>query len=718
MADEWLDRLNPAQRQAVVWGEGPLLIVAGAGTGKTRTLASRVAYLIKQGTAPDRILLLTFTRRAAAQMIGQVREIIQTAETSAVWHGTFHSVSNRLLRTYGKAVGLSADFTVMDQGDSADTLNIIRADLGFTRTKKRFPRKVTLNKIYSHTVNAQIALSDVLKKHFPWCMDDQEAIASIFRSYVERKRENNVLDYDDLLLFWRALVTASPVTDTLADRFDHLLVDEYQDTNALQSDIVKGMRKNSTNVAVVGDDAQAIYSFRAATVRNILDFPQLFPGTQVVTLEKNYRSTQPILQASNAVIDQAKERFTKNLYSERQSNQKPILHTCQDDDEQTQAICRRVLDHYEQGIALKEQAVLFRTSHHSAKLEIELTRRNIPFHKYGGLKFVEAAHVKDTMAYLRILENPTDQLSWYRVLLLMKGIGPTNAKRIMEYLLFGRTSDAAANKNATANQPDDNVSDSEPNDGDTSNGGDRVTALRRLIDAPPKVPPAARDSFEALRQVLARCCGFDVDRPDQEPGEPLELASQLELIGKLYEPICEEVYDNTLVRMRDLEQLADIAAGYRSRSRFITDLTLDPPVSTSDFAGAPYLDDDYMILSTIHSAKGCEWTSVHVLHCSDGHIPSDMATADQAGIDEERRLFYVALTRAKDYLYVYFPLRYYLSGNPHSDRHSYAQLTRYIDDSVKPLFEKRFSTRDETMDIESPEGTKAVGKWLDELFDG
>ncbi|MGB0716222.1 MAG: ATP-dependent helicase [Phycisphaerae bacterium] len=698
MQPEWLEQLNSAQRDAVTHGEGPLLVIAGAGTGKTRTLASRVAYLLHQGVSPDKILLLAFTRRAAAQMISQIRDILESSDATTVWHGTFHAVANRLLRIYGNAVGLGEGFTVMDQGDAADLLGIIRGELGYAKTSKRFPQKVTLCKMYSHTINAQTPLTDVMKKHFPWCMDEQEAISQIFKAYVQRKRENNVMDYDDLLLFWRLLVHDSPVADLIADRFDHVLVDEYQDTNLLQSDIISGMRARKRNLVAVGDDAQAIYSFRAATIRNILDFPTIFDGARVVTLEKNYRSTQTILAASNAVMEQAKERYTKNLFSDKASNQKPILHTCRDDEEQTTAICTRVLEQYESGVALKNQAVLFRSSHHSARLEVELKRRNIPFHKFGGLKFVEAAHIKDTLAYLRVLENPSDRLSWYRVLGLIPGVGLKTAQRMITHLL---------------QQTGDNQT--------IDAGAVTHSVFSRLKQHPPKAPVQGKEFFDGLVTLMSACNGLDkngsaaAEADDQ--GSLPDLPTQVELVRRYYEPLCDTNYENAKMRIRDLEQLANIAAGYRSREKFITDLTLDPPVSTSDLAGPPMLDDDYLTLSTIHSAKGCEWHSVHVIHASDGHIPSDMATSDQDGIDEERRLFYVALTRAKEWLYVYFPLRYYHSGNPRSDKHSYAQLTRFVDDNVKPLFEKRFSERDEILDVSSADAKETVNKWLDSLFD-
>ncbi len=766
MSEAWLDDLNPAQREAVRYGDGPLLVIAGAGTGKTKTLACRVAWLIARGVPPDRILLLTFTRRAAAEMISRAGHLIGQAEGGAagkVWGGTFHAVANRLLRYYGRAIGVLPDFTVMDQGDAADMMNLIRGELGLARTDKRFPRKDTLVAIYSRVVNSQDKLDTVLKRHFPWCEDAIDGIRRIFERYVERKREHNVVDYDDLLLLWAALCRAPRVGDSVADRFDHILVDEYQDTNAVQAAILQGMRRNRRNIMVVGDDAQSIYSFRAATVRNILDFPRQFHGAHIVTLEQNYRSTGPILAASNAVMSAAKERYTKELWSSRPSSQRPVLLTCADEPEQCRVVCENILRHLEQGTALRRQGVLFRAGHHSDQLEIELARRKIPFHKYGGLKFIEAAHIKDMLAFLRILENPHDAISWFRVLQLLDGIGPRSARRLIEVLGVRRqTNDAQreAEQSADADRP------GPASPGSVAKAGPAVSAvspLQRLFASPPDVPAAARDAYEGLRQALAECCGVKPIRlpkkrnrrrseadhreevpdakampPDDaetqtsvpieresQPGAPETpahrdeppLAAQIERLRLFYEPIFERTYENAKMRLRDIEMLQQVAGGYRSRGRFITDLTLDPPTSTSDLAQAPFLEEDYLILSTIHSAKGCEWDVVHILHAADGMIPSDMAVEDQDGIEEERRLLYVAMTRAKDMLYVYFPLRYYHTRWATGDRHSYAQLSRFIADTARHLFEERSASGRRDADFPTRAQTTAdVRDWLNRLW--
>ena len=679
MSASWLSELNPAQREAVTHGEGPLLVVAGAGTGKTKTLVCRVAYLIEQGVVPDRILLLTFTRRAAAEMLTRATRLVGGKGGGAagkVWGGTFHAMANRLLRIYGRALGLPADFTVMDQSDAADLMGLIRSELGLAKRKRRFPQKRTLVGIYSRMVNAQEKLSSAVERHFPWCAEDLEDLRRIFESYTQRKREDHVLDYDDLLLMWNALAAAPGVGEAMADRFEHILVDEFQDTNPIQSELLRAMRKRQANIMAVGDDAQSIYSFRAATVRNILDFPDHFPGTRLVTLEQNYRSIQPILEASNAVMRQARERYTKDLWSERRSEQKPVLTTCLDEPNQCDTVCENILTHLEEGIPLMRQAVLFRAGHHSDQLEVELTRRNIPFRKYGGLKFVEAAHVKDMLAFLRILENPFEEMSWFRVLQLLSGIGPRTARRVMDALGVRRA------------RPVEGADDDEAR---------AVTPLTRLIHHPPPVPPAARKQFEALRVALADCLGVAPGAtgslPAREGGErgrnAPELAAQVERVQRFYQPIFADIYENPTIRLRDLEQLQQIATGYRSRSRFVTDLTLDPPETTADLAQPPFLEDDFLVLSTIHSAKGCEWDVVHIIHAADGMIPSDMAVRDEAGVDEERRLLYVAMTRAKDWLYVYAPLRYYHRRFGLGDAHGYAQLSRYLTDTVRRCFERR-----------------------------
>jgi len=652
---DWLEELNPQQRSAASHGDGPLLVVAGAGSGKTRTLAYRVAYLIASGVDPARILLLTFTRRAAQEMLKRASSVIERGggSTTKAWGGTFHAMANRLLRIYAKAASLNGDFTVMDQSDSRDLVNILRHDMGLHKKEKRFPRKATCLSIYSRCVNGSDDLDDVLKRLFPWCDMWGKELKELFRMYVARKQEQNVLDYDDLLLYWAQLVSDEDLARQIGGRFDHILVDEYQDTNKVQAQILRGMRRFNSNVTVVGDDAQSIYSFRAATVRNMLDFPKQFPGATTVTLEQNYRSVPQILETTNRVISMASERYTKDLWSARDAGEKPWLVTCKDEDRQDQFVIEKVLEHYEQGVPLRQQAVLFRAAHLSAGLEVELTRRNIPYHKYGGLRFLEAAHVKDMIAVLRIVENPMDQMAWFRCLQLLDGIGPGTAAKAVKHVASHRY---------------------DPRSIGTF-----------------KAPPAAQAGIKAFAKMVTDLAA--VGRADP--------ASQVERVRKYYNPILKKIYENPKVRSRDLANLEQIASGYRSRRQFLVDLQLDPPTSTSDLAGPPSRDEDWLVLSTIHSAKGCEWDCVYVIHASDGCLPSDMSTGTSEEIEEEMRLAYVAMTRARDFLYVTWPLRYYHKWYSFTDRHSYAQLSRFFTEKVCESMEMLALGQGEAQDEES-----------------
>jgi len=653
-AATYLDGLNPAQRRAVVHGVSlagtvapPLLVIAGAGSGKTNTLAHRVAHLIVNGTDPRRILLMTFSRRAAVEMRSRVERIVRKVlgENSLVvaealtWAGTFHGVGARLLREYAERIGLDPAFTIHDREDAADLMNLVRHELGFSRTERRFPAKGTCLAIYSRCANADASLEAVLGLAFPWCTGWADELKALFAAYVESKQTQNVLDYDDLLLYWAQMMSDAAFAAEVGTRFDHVLVDEYQDTNRLQSSILLALKPDGAGLTVVGDDAQSIYSFRAATVRNILDFPDQFtPRAEIVTLDRNYRSTQPILTAANGVIGLAKERFKKNLWTERSSSQYPQLVTLRDETDQARYVVEQVLCNREQGAMLKQQAVLFRTSSHSGPLEVELTRRNIPFIKFGGLKFLEAAHVKDILALLRFVENPRDRIAGFRLLHLLPGVGPATAQRVL-----------------------DSIAES----------ADPVDALRSL-----RAPPRAGTDWTSFVETVVslRDCRWPAD---------------LELAQLWYQPHLERIHDDAEVRRADLVQLEQIAASYASRERFLTELTLDPPDATSDQAGVPLLDEDYLILSTIHSAKGQEWKSVFVLNVVDGCIPSDLGVGSSAELEEERRLLYVAMTRARDDLHLIVPQRFFTHGqSPQGDRHLYASRTRFIPEALLSLFER------------------------------
>ncbi len=633
-----LEGLNERQRHAAIHAGGPLLVIAGAGTGKTRTLVARVAHVIESGTDPERVLLLTFSRRAAAEMLRRAGGVVDPAAVSMVWGGTFHSVANRLLRRYGPAVGLGEGFTVMDRADTESMLGILRTDHGFGSGRRRFPRKETIASIYSRTVNAGTPLGDTLEQRFPYCLEHVDEIATLFREYTERKRATNVVDYDDLLLYWMVLLS-SPVGDTVRGLFDHVLVDEYQDTNHVQAQILASLCTRHGNITVVGDDAQSIYSFRAATVDNILGFPDAYPDATIVTLDRNYRSTPEILDVANAVIGASDATFDKTLWTERPRGAFPDLVTCYDEAAQADWVCDRVLELRERGIDLRDQAVLFRTGHHSGGLEIELTRRGIPFVKFGGLKFLEAAHVKDLLAMLRILDNPRDELAWNRVLLMLPGIGPATARKVLAHI--------------------EEVGEA---------GG--TDALESFLAYDVPVGRETREALGLLRDVLEDCRGADGAQPRP--------SVQIDRLADLCDAVFPVIYDDAPARLGDIEHLAALASEYTTRSRFLTEITLDPPASTTDVADTPYLDDDYLILSTIHSAKGGEWRSVVVIHAADGNIPSDMALSEPGGLEEERRLLYVALTRARDHLAVTVPQRFYHHRFSTNGTHSYALASRFL----------------------------------------
>ncbi len=620
---------------------------AGAGSGKTNTLAHRVAHLIVSGADPRRILLMTFSRRAASEMSKRVDRIARKVlgnnagiMTDALsWAGTFHGIGARLLREYADQIGLNPAFTIHDREDSADLMNLVRHERGFSKTESRFPAKGTCLSIYSRCVNAETELKKVIGASHPWCSGWAPELKELFAAYVEAKQKQNVLDYDDLLLYWAQMMSDAAIADDVGGRFDHVLVDEYQDTNRLQSSVLLALKPGGRGLTVVGDDAQSIYSFRAATVRNILDFPEQFsPKAEIVTLDRNYRSTQPILSAANGVIDLARERFTKNLWTERTSSARPRLVAVRDEADQAHYIVDRILETREEGGLLKQQAVLFRTSSHSGPLEVELTRRNIPFVKFGGLKFLDAAHVKDLLALLRFIENPRDRVAGFRVMHLLPGIGPASAQRILDHM-------------AEATDP-----------------------LGALCTFPS--PPRAGDDWATFVETIGNL------RYSEWP-------SDLERARLWYEPHLDRIHEDAEVRRGDLRQLEQIAVGYSSRERFLTELTLDPPDATSDQAGVPLLDEDYLILSTIHSAKGQEWKSVYVLNVVDGCMPSDLGAGTSAELEEERRLLYVAMTRAKDDLHLVVPQRFFTHGqHSQGDRHVYASRTRFIPEKLLALFER------------------------------
>ncbi len=676
-APSWATGLNAEQRRAVDHDGGPLRIIAGAGTGKTRTLVSRLARLLQDGIPPERVLLVTFSRRAASELIRRTGQLVDSRIARRVEAGTFHSVAHRILRRYSSSLGLPEGFTVMDPGDVGDMFALLRTPIA-ADLHRRFPKTSTVAAVYARVVSTQVGVEETVARDFPWCAEDIDGLKAIFTGYTERKREQQLLDFDDLLLFWRAAAIDPKVGPVMASMFDHVLVDEYQDTSVVQADVLRALRSLDARVTVVGDDAQAIYSFRAASVRNILDFPDQFSGSTTVTLEQNYRSTRPILELANAVIAEASEGHRKRLWTDQGGGVLPVLATCEDQQCQAEAVCTTILEHHESGKALKDQVVLFRTSHHSDLLEIELGRRGVPYVKYGGLRFLEASHIRDLLAALRLVENPWDELAWLRVLQLADGVGPKSAGRVME--------DIGVRKSGF----------STPNPLDRFCAGSARANHRSALD------------LEGIADGLSRC-----------RDQTISLGVRVELLCGVLEPMIRRIYDHPEPRLADLDALAGLAADYSGLDAFLADLTLDPPSSTGDLAGKPSLDDDWLTLSTVHSAKGGEWDVVHLIHAADGAFPSDMATGTDEGVDEERRLFYVALTRARSHLHIYAPLRYH-HGDPRgwTDSHSYAQRTRFLPPEVDHLMDMRAvrSRMDHSMPVASLPVSKTVDIGLNGLW--
>lgn len=638
--------LNPAQLKAVESIQGPHLVIAGAGSGKTRVLVHRVAYLVEQGIAPEHILLLTFTRRSAEEMLRRASTLLDE-RCRNVAGGTFHSFANMILRKYAHLLALNNNFTILDQADAQDAINLIRTQLNFHKSEKRFPRKHTILEVLSKSINKSVEISDVLDQEYPQFIEFTAELKKIRAGYIKYKQEKSLLDYDDLLVFLKNLLTQhESVRATLGAKYKYIMVDEYQDTNKLQAHIACLLAADHANIMVVGDDAQSIYSFRGANFKNIIDFPKIFKGTKIVTLEENYRSTQPILNLTNAVIAQAKDKFEKNLYTKKKGGQVPIFIDCPDENAQSTFVAEKILELREEGVALKDMAVLFRSGWHSNDLEVELASRNIPFAKYGGQKFVEAAHIKDLVSYLRIAYNHLDQVSWLRALELIPRIGPKTAAKIIESL-----ADSA-----------------------------QLTALWQKNDDLKKL-------FDLLSQT------------DLERETPAEVIARF---LDYYQPLLRIKYDDFNKRINDLDSLLRIAQRYKKTEQFLVDMALEPPErmlvepARVDREGPP------LTLSTIHSAKGLEWHTVFLIYLAEGHLPSYLSLESPEQVEEERRLFYVAATRAKVNLFLL---------KPHLDR-----SPRSFADNGGPVFTQtsRFLEQggllEEFVQVQSPDPT-------DELLD-
>ena len=605
--------LNNQQLAAVTAGEGPSLVIAGAGSGKTRTLVYRVAYLIDSGIDPSHILLLTFTRKSSQEMLERAGELIGV-RSERVRGGTFHSVANMLLRRYGRSIGLEPGFTILDRGDAEDLIALVRAQLGLNEKDKRFPRKATIAEMFSKSENTLRPLDEIVVEEFNHFADHLDALGQLQRGYQASKRQRQLVDYDDLLVLLRRLVMEDEgVRLTISSLYRYILVDEYQDTNRLQADVVRHLASTHQNVMVVGDDAQSIYAFRGATFKNIMEFPSLFPGATIYKLEENYRSTQPILNLANAVIEAAAEKYSKHLFTRKLDGPLPVLVEAAGESAQSRFIAQKILELREEGVPLGEMAVLFRSSFHSFDLEIELARHGLPFIKRGGVKFIETAHVKDLLAHLRVMANPMDAVSWLRVLMLIEGVGPKKAQDVMAAL------------------------------------GKSDNPYHTLREIPGRSGKGLRD----LALTLESLAGTGGLRPGQ----------QVSHIYEYYLPILKAQYDDYPKRMRDLDHLQTIAEGYQGVETFLSDLALEPPDGSATGVEAPDRDDERLVLSTIHSAKGLEWQCVFVIWIVDGKFPSVYSFIADEEMEEERRLFYVAVTRAKRHLYLTYPINVFDKGS-------------------------------------------------------
>lgn len=626
--------LNTQQLAAVTAGDGPSLVIAGAGSGKTRTLVYRVAYLIDSGVDPANILLLTFTRKSAQEMLQRAGELIGV-RSERVCGGTFHSVANMLLRRYGRSVGLEPGFTILDRGDAEDLIALVRSQLGSNEKDKRFPRKGTIAEMFSKAENTLRSLDEVVIEEFEHFADHLEALGQLQKGYEAAKRQRQLVDYDDLLVLLRRLLSGDQQARQAISRlYRYILVDEYQDTNRLQADVIRNLAATHHNVMVVGDDSQSIYGFRGATFKNIMEFPSLFPGTTIYKLEENYRSTQPILNLANCIIEEAAEKYTKRLFTRKLDGPLPALVEAAGENAQSRFISQKILELREEGVPLGEVAVLFRSSFHSFDLEIELSRRGLPFIKRGGVKFIETAHVKDLLAHLRVVANPLDAVSWHRILMLVEGVGPKKAQDLL--------------------------------------GG--IVRSERPYQLLREVGGRSGQGLKNLALTLESLSGF----------EELGTAEQVNHVYEYYLPILKEQYDDYPKRIRDLEHLHTIAEGYPEVEAFLADLALEPPDGSAVDVEAPDRDDERMVLSTIHSAKGLEWQCVFVIWVVDGKFPSTYSFVADDELEEERRLFYVAVTRAKRHLFLTYPINVF----DKSSGMLLSKPTRFLDHVSPALFEQ------------------------------
>jgi len=628
------EELNPSQLEAVTIHEGPVLVIAGAGSGKTRTLVYRVARLVETGVPPEQILLLTFTRKAAHEMLRRAALKIGS-RCERVKGGTFHSVANMLLRRYSHCMGYEPAFSILDRSDSEDVINVLRTEMGLAEKARRFPRKNTIAEMFSKANNLMAPLTEIVERSFYHFYDDLDDLLALQDLYAKYKQANQLMDYDDLLINVKNLLANNrEVRAEVSRQFRYIMVDEYQDTNLPQAEIVRLMAFDHDNVMVVGDDSQSIYSFRGANFRNIMDFPNLFPNTRIITLEENYRSTQPILDVTNVIIQNAQEKYTKHLFTRQLEGSRPAVLAAENENYQSRFVCQKVLELREEGVPLNDIAVLCRASFHSFDLEIELGRHNIPYVKYGGFKFIETAHVKDVLAHLRVVNNPRDAISWNRLLLLVDKIGSRTSSAIVQWLTKG------------------------------GKGPENLLEYPRM--------GAYRKGLEQLQELFA-----DINR------HGLSIPDRIGIISRYYEPILKRKYDDYPKRLKDLEHLQNITDRYRDLSHFLSDVALEPPNESVSGVAAVESDEERLVLSTIHSAKGLEWNSVFIIWALEGKFPSSYAYDREEDMEEERRLMYVAATRAKENLFITYPINMYdrVSGE------TLSKPSRFIREIPSDLFE-------------------------------
>jgi DNA helicase-2/ATP-dependent DNA helicase PcrA len=642
-----LSELNDAQRDAVLATEGPVLVIAGAGSGKTKTLVFRLANIVNQGVRPEAILLLTFTKKSSQEMLRRASTVLDH-RCEQVSGGTFHSFANVVLRYYGHAIGYGPGFTILDRSDADELVGMIRSEIGSSKADKRFPKKSTIGSMISMSVNTDRHIDAVISSEYPQFLDYSDDIQKIALAYQAKKESMQVMDYDDLLVKLAVLLQEHPaIRAELQATYDYIMVDEYQDTNRLQADIIRRLANDRHNVMVVGDDAQSIYSFRGASFKNIIEFPDLFPNTRIITLEQNYRSSQPILNLTNALISKAREKYAKTLFTQRPGGERPVYVEAADENTQSRFVAQKILELRENGISLNDIAVLVRSGWHSNDLEVELQARNIPFQKFGGFKFIETAHVKDVLSFLRVMQNPGDLVSWSRILQLLDGVGPKSVSQIM----------------------------------------DTIPVLRKTRQLPSALSGKKfSTSLGALIQLVLR------DVRSMLPQDLLEAALLF------YIPIFRLKFDDHAKRLSDLESLRGIAARYKSLDTFMSEISLEPPDQSQADSLPGINDDERITISTIHSAKGLEWRAVFLISAVDGYIPSFQSLGDLGQLEEERRLLYVALTRAKDELYIVKPNLDAAAG--HFQRYpgvTFSRLTRFLDEyQVLDDLAEKWVLRDET----------------------